>query len=91
MTSGGAGSVCEFQLRVDGNKDTGSASTGFESTSGASAVLYTTFSPVAVTGIFTGLAAGNHAVSIWVRAVGATECGNNNGNFGQDVWVEETT
>jgi hypothetical protein len=43
-----------------------------------------------VQAIFAGLAAGDHAVSIWVRG-SATTCGINNGNFGQDVWVEETT
>jgi hypothetical protein len=83
-----AGTFCEFQLRVDGLKDTGSASTAYEGTSGGSAVSYTNNSPVGVTAIFTGFAPGAHTVSIWVRG-NATACTLNNGDFGQDVWVEE--
>jgi hypothetical protein len=79
---------CEFQLRIDDLKDTGSASTGYELASGGSAVLYTADSPINVTTIFPGLAAGTHEVSIWVRG-NAASCILNFGNFGQDVFVKE--
>jgi len=79
---------CEFQLRIDDLKDTGSSSTSYEATSGGSAVLYAIESPINVTTIFSGLDAGLHEVSIWVRG-NATSCQLNFGNFGQDVFVKE--
>ena len=83
------GSFCEFQLRIDGRKDTGSTSNNYEGDSAGSAVLWGADSPVAVTARFPNLSSGSHSVEIWVRG-GATSCSLNRGNFGQQVLVEET-
>lgn len=83
-----AGSYCEFQLRVDGRKDTGSRSNNYEGDSAGNAVLYGAESPVSVTARFPNLSSGSHSVEIWVRG-SATSCSLNRGNFGQQVLVEE--
>ena len=84
-----SGAWCEFQLRVDGAKDTGSTSTSFEATSGGSAVLRATFMPISVPALFPGLSAGDHEVTVWVRGA-AVGCGLNANDFGQDLLVTES-
>ena len=44
--------------------------------------------PASATALFSGIAAGSHAVQIWVRG-SATTCALNKGNFGNDLLVEE--
>lgn len=71
--SGTGGGSCDFQFRVDG-------------------VQYVPYGPIVIsangaqfsgseTRIFTGLASGNHQLTIWDRAVTATSCSENPGNF----------
>jgi hypothetical protein len=47
------------------------------------------YTPVAVTRIYTGLPAGLHNVSIWVRGLPAHYCDENSGNYTQQVIVKE--
>ena len=82
-------SSCSFQLRIDGIKDTGSILAALELTEGGTAIVLGEDSPVAVTALFRGLAAGDHTVQIWVRGAFATSCMLNPGNFGQTVLVKE--
>ena len=83
-----AGGFCEFQLRIDGFNDNGSNSTSYEN-AGAEAVVYAPQDTISVQGLFTGLAAGDHAVQIWLRG-SAASCGLNSGDFGQELIVTET-
>lgn len=92
--------ACNFQLRVDGKTDNGSAATAFTPGSGGSANVVMgapdgDVLPVSVTAWFNGLAAGTHTVQIWVRGLdfgsGQPECVENAGGYGQDVLVEETS
>jgi hypothetical protein len=82
------GTFCEFQLRIDAANDNGDTSANF-SNAGGGAVVYSEDDAVSVTALFTGLAAGQHQVAIWVRG-DATSCGLNRGDFGQTVIVTET-
>ncbi len=79
---------CEWQLRIDGYKDNGSNSTSYEN-SGAGVVVYSENDAISVTGLFTGLASGDHTVEIWLRG-SSSYCGLNSGDFGQTVIVTET-
>jgi hypothetical protein len=76
-------SHCNFQLRIDGAHD--GANTGTAVMQGAG--------QFGVTALFTGLPAGAHTVSIWVRGLGnATppRCGLNPGNYPTSILVEES-
>jgi hypothetical protein len=87
----GAGvTFCQYQLRVDGLDDQGSASTSYSGTAASGAVVYDAHSAFSVTDVFTALAAGSHTVSVWDRSGGVTSCTDNNGSFGHDVYVLET-
>jgi hypothetical protein len=89
MVSAGAGSFCEFELRVDGKKDNGSSSTSSEASAGGSAIVYSAEETADTETVFTGLPTGTHTVSIWLRG-SATSCHTNYYGFGQDVFVDET-
>jgi hypothetical protein len=84
-----SGGFCEFQLRIDGLNDNGSSSTAFENAGAGAVVFANQVHPIAVKGLFTGLAAGEHSVEIWLRG-SATTCGLNSGDFGQTIIVTET-
>ncbi len=75
---------CVWQVRVDGVNGSGTTSL-----SGADAVVYMEQQAVTWVDYFSGLAAGPHTVSIWVRGTGGTTCGDNSGNFPRSVFVEE--
>lgn len=82
QTTGTVGtSFCHYQVRIDGNQPVGSGSF-------PGAVNYGDHQAVSLTDYWTGLTAGVHAVSIWVRG-SATACGANFGNFEQQVIVHE--
>jgi hypothetical protein len=87
--SGGGGSFCQYQLRIDGADDTGSTSTAYSGTAESGAVNYGGDEAVSVTEIFNGLAAGSHTLSLWLRGNLAGSCTENNGNFGHNAIVEE--
>ena len=70
MSFGSPGAI--FELRVDGTATTnGRARASYRSSETATGAGVQT----SITGIFTGLAAGAHAVSMWVQAVGAGASG----------------
>jgi hypothetical protein len=71
-------SFCDYQVRVDGDVPDADAR----------AVNYDTEQAVELTEIFSGLAAGSHDLTLWVRGNG-TSCSVNHGNFTQSVLVEE--
>lgn len=81
-------SFCEFQLRIDNRKDTGSTNNSYEGTSGGSAVVYGDEVEISTSAVFRGLGAGSHSLSIWLRG-SASNCALNKGNFGQNLIVEE--
>ncbi len=84
-----SGGFCEFQLRIDGLNDNGSSSTAFENAGAGAVVFANQRHTIAVKGLFTGLAAGEHSAEIWLRGT-ATTCGLNSGDFGQTIIVTET-
>ncbi len=72
---------CSFHIRVDGTASP-AADLG--------PVIYGTgYYPVSTTNVFTGLAAGAHTIAIWDRAVAATLCSDNPGNYLKNVVVTE--
>ena len=74
-------SFCHYQVRIDGNLPVGAAPfSGVVNYGGHQAVSLTTY--------WSGLAAGVHSVSIWVRGA-ATACQANQGDFDQSVMVTE--
>lgn len=81
----GATTFCQFQVRIDGAQT--QISSGFDGI-----VLYSDGSsataPVSQTDYWTGLAAGTHTVSIWLRG-NAASCNDNGGNFQRAVIVTE--
>jgi hypothetical protein len=79
---------CHYQLRIDGKATDGDSATGFQGDQEGNAVAFTSASPIATFGEFAGLTAGAHTVQIFVRG-DATTCTLNNGNFNQQVVVEE--
>jgi hypothetical protein len=70
------GGYCNFHVRVDGNAspatDYGAVIAGTDPNA---------YYPVSTTNVFTGLAAGSHALTLWDRGVGATSCTDNPGNY----------
>lgn len=91
----GIGGACSWQLRIDGKTNQGDTATG--SFDGTEAVLVSdpfaqpdaAEAPWTITSVFGGLAAGTHAVTLWVRVV-AGSCRGNPGNFMHVVYVKET-
>jgi hypothetical protein len=81
------GLFCDFQLRIDGANDTGSADSSGGNSTGR-VVNYSAESPASATTVFGGLGTGTRTVSIWVRG-SATSCTINRGNFSMLVLVEE--
>ena len=80
-----AGVSCTWQIRVnDLNGVGGSAFTGTQAVTNSS-----NREALSVVDIFSGLAAGTHTVSIWVRGAGSPTCRDNGGNFERSVLVEE--
>jgi uncharacterized coiled-coil protein SlyX len=79
VTQSGSG-FCNFQPRIDG--DFGENSYG--------AIINTedTHIPVSVTQSYSGLDAGTHTVSLWVRGQG-NGCEDNPGNYPREVFIEE--
>ena len=60
---------CALQLRIDGVNDTGSSSTNADTGSEAVIGAYTTeIFPATIVTDFTGLPAGTHTLSLWLRA-----------------------
>lgn len=51
--------------------------------------MYSTQQAVTSVDFFSGLAAGPHTVSIWVRGDVGTTCAENLGNFPRSVFAEE--
>jgi hypothetical protein len=83
-----ASGFCEFQLRIDGYNDNGDDSTAFEN-AGGGAVVFAANDVISAKALFTGLAAGEHSVEIWLRG-NASNCNLNSGDFGQTIIVTET-
>jgi hypothetical protein len=90
------GSTCTYQLRIDGKKDTGSVNPAYEPGEGGDSVLWlangATFNENAIadTADFTGLAAGTHTITVWVRGVSnPSSCFINPGVFTMTVLVDE--
>jgi hypothetical protein len=87
--------TCAYQLRVDGSKDTGSTNSAYEAGEGGDAVLWlhngATFNEGAITDTvyFTGLSAGSHEITMWVRGTGNPTCFINPGVFTMTTYVEE--
>jgi hypothetical protein len=86
---------CHYVLRVDGKSTDGNASVNVQQSENGNAVLYNygadasqEASVISATAVFTGLQRGEHDVQIWFRGTAAT-CNLNDGNFGQDLIVEE--
>lgn len=73
---------CQFELRIDDTVPTGHSS-GF-----SGAILYGGDQAVSLTGRWTGLTAGVHTVSLWLRGNGGS-CTDNFGNFARHVNVIE--
>jgi hypothetical protein len=82
---------CAYQIRVDGADSQGS--TLVDDLDGTEAVVsnQTNAVPASTVSVFSGLAAGNHTVSLWVYATGPATCTENDGNFRRSVIVEEFT
>jgi hypothetical protein len=90
---------CEYQLRVDGKTDAGSAPTGPDDGSGGSFVVPSNSHSQSVhtADFFDGVGPGEHSVSIWIRHFGvqgfALPCYigpyEADAPKGQDVFVEE--
>ena len=78
------GGFCNFQVRVDGvqpsTNDFGAVVSG---------ATPTNFYPVSTTNVTSGLAAGTHTLSLWIRGVGATSCTENPGNYERTITVTE--
>ncbi len=85
----GSGTFCQFQLRIDDADDQGSTGTTYDGKAEAGAILWGASDAFTVTDVFTGLATGAHTVSVWLRGT-ATDCKDNEGSFGHDVYVLET-
>jgi hypothetical protein len=89
---GSAGNFCHWQIRVDDLTDTGRSDISYSGVDGGNAVAYataaTSYDVLFTKAVFSGLTAGNHTVSIWLRG-DATSCDLNNGSFGHDVIVTE--
>jgi hypothetical protein len=77
---------CDFQLRVDGAQPP---------SNGGRAVLYASGgiqndATAGDTTFFNALAAGSHAITIWVRGAGTTlTCEINHGDLPDEIFVEE--
>jgi len=85
QTAGTVGvSFCHYQVRIDGNPPAGVGFAGL----GSGVVNYGDHQAASTTDFWTGLAAGTHEVTIWVRGL-ATACGLNFGNFEHSVVVTE--
>jgi hypothetical protein len=82
--TGGVGSVCSWQLRVDGLNRLGE--TSFD---GTESNQYAADSTTHIESYFDDVDAGEHAVSLWVWGVGAPDCMDNPGYFWRTVVVEE--
>lgn len=86
---------CHYVLRVDGKSTDGNATVNTQQSENGSVVLYNygadaseEASVISATAVFSGLQRGEHDVQIWFRGT-ATTCDLNDGNFGQDLIVEE--
>ena len=89
----GAG-FCVYQVRVDGNNDSGSSdATIATGSTGTEAVVDSAGNavPATIVAVFGGLAAGSHTVAIYAADVSATSCLENSGGFLHSAFVEETT
>jgi hypothetical protein len=75
---------CQFQLRVDGLPPNGADPDGYGNVS----YLVGADHPVTQFGIWSGLPAGSHVVSIYLRGSGGT-CSDNEGNFQLNAYVKE--
>ena len=83
----GTGTFCNFQLRIDGlSDDFDDGRAVFTPIVVTGGIRNTPFSVMAE---FTGLTAGIHTVSVWVRGI-ASDCWENPGNYPRSVFIEET-
>lgn len=82
--TGTVGTFCQFQLRIDNLMPDG----GLPSYGGG-AVGYGDAQSYVDSGHWTGLGAGTHTVSIWLRGNSGGLCYDNFGNFGRQVLIEE--
>lgn len=81
-TNGTPGSTfCQYQVRIDSAPP--ASANGFPGI-----VNYGAHQFASLQNYWTGLSAGSHTVSIWLRS-NATSCGDNNGNFDQYLYVIE--
>ena len=82
---GPVGSGCNFMIRVDSV-----GSTAGDLGAVISPSVVTAFDSLAVTRIFTGVAAGTRTLSIWTRGVGVpTQCTDNAGNYEHHAVIRE--
>ncbi len=81
-------SFCHYQLRIDGRDNNGSNSLVVSQAQLGNAISYAPVESVSAFADFPGLAAGNHTVQIFVRG-NAAACEINDGNFAQQLTVEE--
>jgi hypothetical protein len=78
--SRGSSGYCDFQVRVDNSQESGNGGRGIVASSEAS---------LGVVAHFSGVSAGSHAVSIWIRGTAAS-CTLNANNLPFSVIVQET-
>jgi hypothetical protein len=83
MSSSGVG-FCQFQLRISGQVPAGFTGEA----AGAVLMGAPSYESYVDAGRWTGLGAGTHAVSIWLRG-NASSCTDNVGNFLRQVLIEE--
>jgi hypothetical protein len=88
-TQGVAGATCLWQLRVDGVNSQGGT---LQSDGTALPSAATVTVPISLGGVFEGLTAATHTLSLWVESnsAGAT-CSQNGGGYVESIVVEEVS
>ena len=84
--------TCIFQLRVDGQADTGYSGGSRSGDQGGYAAVSTRRHvevPLNITAYFEDLGAGTHELTLWVAGFPGRSCWFNPGNFGIVVHIEE--
>ena len=85
---GGNAFACQFQLRVDGNTPPTGDGTSYAGTGGAPGTDGG-FSTTADVYDLSGLSAGAHEITVWIRQVGVGSCVLQAGGYGASLYVDE--